>query len=150
MFPASVDLLLACSLANTACAVMKIVTALILIIVSRLRAFSLVVVVRTFLQVLMEIAVNCYFQHWVHHTLAGWVMTCQSTFWTRWLACYVASSQEEIGITCGTSSHKQITSCLCTFSSANLHFQIAFCCSEPSKCMFFFGLFQVRKSPCVK
>ena len=57
------DLLLACYLANANCAVMNIMTALIFIIVSWLHAFFLVVAVCSFPQVLMAVAVNCYFQH---------------------------------------------------------------------------------------
>ena len=56
------DLLLACYLANTTCAITNIMTALIFIIVSRLHAFFLVVAVRSFLHVLVSVAVNYYFQ----------------------------------------------------------------------------------------
>ena len=59
----SADLLLACCLANAACAIMNIVTALIFIIVSRLHAFFLVVPVRSFLHALVVVAVISYFQH---------------------------------------------------------------------------------------
>ena len=62
-FAASIDLLLACSLANAVCAIMNIVTALIFIIVSRLHAFFLVVAVHSFLHVLMAVVANCHFQH---------------------------------------------------------------------------------------
>ena len=48
-FAMSTDLLLACSLANATCAIANVMTALIFIIVSRLHAFSLVVVVCSFL-----------------------------------------------------------------------------------------------------
>ena len=60
------DLLLACYLANTACAITNIMTALIFIIliVSRLHAFFLVVPVRSSLHVLMVVAVISYFQQW--------------------------------------------------------------------------------------
>ena len=59
-----VDLLLACCLADAACAIMNIMTALIFIIliVSRLHAFSLVVPIRSSLHVLVEVAVISYFQ----------------------------------------------------------------------------------------
>ena len=63
-FTASIDLLLACSLANATCAIMNIMTTLIFIIISWLHAFSLVVVVRSFLHVLMVVAVNYYFWQW--------------------------------------------------------------------------------------
>ena len=56
------DLLLACYLANTTCAITNIMTTLIFIIVSRSHAFFLVVAVRSFL-VLMAVAANCCFQH---------------------------------------------------------------------------------------
>ena len=49
-----IDLLLACYLANTTCAITNIMTTLIFIIVSRLHAFFLVVVVRSSLQVLVD------------------------------------------------------------------------------------------------
>ena len=56
------DLLLACYLANAACAIMNIMTALIFIIVSRLHAFFLVVPVGSSLHVLVVVAVISYFQ----------------------------------------------------------------------------------------
>ena len=59
------DLLLVCYLANTTCAIMNITTALIFIVLigSRLRAFSAVVPVRSSLHVLMVVVVISYFQH---------------------------------------------------------------------------------------
>ena len=58
------DLLLACTLANAACAVANIVTVLIFIIVSpSSHAFFLVVVVCSSLHVLVVVAANCCFQH---------------------------------------------------------------------------------------
>ena len=54
--------LLACSLANTTCAIINIMTALIFIIVSWLHAFFLVVVVPSSLM-LVVVAVNACFQH---------------------------------------------------------------------------------------
>ena len=59
----SMDLLLVCYLANATCAIINIMTTLIFIIVSRLHAFFLVVVVRSFLHTLMVVAENYYFQH---------------------------------------------------------------------------------------
>ena len=62
----SIDLLLACSLANTTCTItINIMTTLIFIIVSLLHAFSLLVVVAvlSFLHLLMVVAINYYFQH---------------------------------------------------------------------------------------
>ena len=58
------DLLLACHLADAACAVMNVVTALIFIIliVSWSHAFFLVVPVGSFLHVLVVFAVISYFQ----------------------------------------------------------------------------------------
>ena len=60
----SMDLLLACHLANTTCTIMNVMTTPIFIIASRLQlhAFFLVVAVRSFLHVLMVVAVNSYFQ----------------------------------------------------------------------------------------
>ena len=62
---ASTDLLLACSLANTTCAIVNIMTTLIfvILIVSRLHAFFLVVVVRSSLHVPVVVAIIPYFQH---------------------------------------------------------------------------------------
>ena len=59
------DLLLACYLANAACAIMNVVTALIFIIliVSRSHAFFLVAPVRSFLHALVAVAATSYFQH---------------------------------------------------------------------------------------
>ena len=57
----SADLLLVCTLANATCANANMMTALIFIIVSRLHAFFLVVVVRSFLHVL--VAVVAIHQH---------------------------------------------------------------------------------------
>ena len=59
-----VDLLLACYLANTTCAIMNIMATLIFIIliVSRLHAFFVVVPVRSSLHVLVVVAVISYFQ----------------------------------------------------------------------------------------
>ena len=59
------DLLLACHLADAACAVMNVVTALIFIIliVSWSHAFFLVVPVCSSLRVLVVVAVISYFQH---------------------------------------------------------------------------------------
>ena len=59
----NLDLLLACSLANAACAVINIMTALIFVIISRSHAFLLVVAVRSFLRALMAVVANCHFQH---------------------------------------------------------------------------------------
>ena len=58
------DLLIACYLADAACPVMNVMTALIFIIliVSRLHAFFLVVPVRSSLHALMVVAVISYFQ----------------------------------------------------------------------------------------
>ena len=58
------DLLLACYLVNTACAIMNIMTTLIFIIliVSGLHAFFLVVPVPSSLHALMVVAVISYFQ----------------------------------------------------------------------------------------
>ena len=62
-FASSTDLLLACSLANAACAIANIVTAPIFIIVSWLHAFFLVVVVvHSFLHILVVVVVNYYSQ----------------------------------------------------------------------------------------
>ena len=60
-----IDLLLVCYLANTTCAIINIMTTLIFIILnaSRLHAFFLVVPVRSFLHVLVAVAVISYFQH---------------------------------------------------------------------------------------
>ena len=62
-FAVSADLLLACHLANAACAVANIMTALVFIIVSRLHAFFPVVVVRSSLHMLVAVAANPHFQH---------------------------------------------------------------------------------------
>ena len=59
----SADFLLVCSLANTACAIVNIMTTLIFIIVSWLHVFFLVVAARSLLHVLVVVAVNYYFQH---------------------------------------------------------------------------------------
>ena len=66
------DLLLACCLANTTCAIINIMTTLIFIIliVSRLHAFFLVVPIRSSLHVLVVVAVICYFQHGLADTNA--------------------------------------------------------------------------------
>ena len=68
-----IDLLLVCYLANTTCAIINIMTTLIFIIliVSRLHAFSLVVPIRSFLHVLVEIAVISYFQHSMLNNSSG-------------------------------------------------------------------------------
>ena len=58
-----IDLLLACYLANAACAIINVMTALIFIIVSRPHAFFLVVPVRSFLHALVAVAAILYFQH---------------------------------------------------------------------------------------
>ena len=60
-----VDLLLACYLANTTCAIINAMTALIFIIliVSRLHAFFLVAPVRSSLHVLLAVVAISYFQH---------------------------------------------------------------------------------------
>ena len=63
IFCLSVDLLQACSLANTSCAIANIMTALIFIIVSRLHAFFLVVAVRSSLHVLVAVLTISCFQH---------------------------------------------------------------------------------------
>ena len=59
-----IDLLLVCYLANAACAIINIMTALIFIILiaSRLHAFFLVAPVRLSLHVLVVVAVISYFQ----------------------------------------------------------------------------------------
>ena len=61
----SIDLLLACYLANAACAIANVMTALIFIIliVSLAHAFFLVVPVRSSLHTLMVVAGISYFQH---------------------------------------------------------------------------------------
>ena len=62
VFAMSADLLLVSSLANATCANINIMTTLIFTIVSLLHAFSLVVVVHSFLDVLVTVVVNCYFK----------------------------------------------------------------------------------------
>ena len=78
----SIDLLLACYLANAACVVSNSMTALIFIIVSWLHAFFLVVVVRSSLHALVAVAVNHCFQQ--HLITLSWACIClgSSPLWT--------------------------------------------------------------------
>ena len=88
----SADHLLACSLANAACAIMNVMTTLIFIIVSRLHAFSLLVVVFSFLHALMVLAVNCYFSNSDNHVMA-------QHRWGQVVATYAAAFAVELKFT---------------------------------------------------
>ena len=59
----SIDLLLACYVANTACAIIVIVTSLIFIIVSPSHAFLLVVLIHMFCHTLVAVEALLCFQH---------------------------------------------------------------------------------------
>ena len=102
VFAMSVDLLLACSLANATCTIINIMTTPIFIIVSWSHAFFLVVAVRSFLCALVAVAANCCFQPTPLLHRGHWLLS---------VSCFVK----------GTTTTKGGADTLCQTASSHQH-----------------------------